>query len=218
MSESSAPRRIERLLGAFGAESEFAEGVIGDLAEEYAIREQWDGRAVARRWYYREALRVAPHLLRSWIRGLRWGDVGALAESAALASICAITLSYILLWSLGSIGLALGFRPGRTTTAGPLLLGVAVVWNFSMGSFAGYVAARLHARAPVPGALSLAGFWGILMIVFNVLGGSATSVVVPVWMRLASAGTIVCGMTVGGILRAWQASRGQDEKTLKPSP
>lgn len=58
----------ERLLQALGADPDFAEGVLGDLAEEYAFRAVRDGISAARWWYAREALRSAPHLVRSWFR------------------------------------------------------------------------------------------------------------------------------------------------------
>lgn len=58
----------ERLLQALGADSALAVDVAGDLAEEYALRVEEHGAGAARRWYAREALRSAPHLLWSAIR------------------------------------------------------------------------------------------------------------------------------------------------------
>jgi hypothetical protein len=58
----------ERLLAGIGADPEFIEAVVGDLAEEYAERAERDGVGVARAWYAREWLRTAPHVLRSAIR------------------------------------------------------------------------------------------------------------------------------------------------------
>lgn len=66
------PRAAERLLEGLGADAEYREALLGDLAEEYATRLAYDGPGAARRWYRREALRVAPHLLRDWTRRLRW--------------------------------------------------------------------------------------------------------------------------------------------------
>ncbi len=57
----------ERLLIVLGADPEFVAAVLGDLAEEYAIRAGRDGRLVARLWYAREAMRSAPHVVRSAI-------------------------------------------------------------------------------------------------------------------------------------------------------
>jgi hypothetical protein len=59
---------LERLLHAIGADPEFADAVLGDLAEEHALRAARDGDVAARAWYVREALRSAPHLIRSALR------------------------------------------------------------------------------------------------------------------------------------------------------
>lgn len=63
-----AAHPVERLLDVLGAESPLAEDVIGDLAEEYALRRERDGAARARWWYAREAVRAVPHLLSSALR------------------------------------------------------------------------------------------------------------------------------------------------------
>jgi hypothetical protein len=49
-------------------------GVLGHLAEEFDLRARYDVRS-ARRWYPREALRVAPYLLRNWWRMRRREDI-----------------------------------------------------------------------------------------------------------------------------------------------
>jgi hypothetical protein len=60
------PRSLpERLLLRLHADPAFAEAVLGDLEEEYALRAAQHGGRAARRWYAREALRSAPHLVRN---------------------------------------------------------------------------------------------------------------------------------------------------------
>lgn len=62
--------RVERLLTAIGAERAFTDAVLGDLAEERAMREARDGRLRASLWYLRDALRSVPHLARNaWTSG-----------------------------------------------------------------------------------------------------------------------------------------------------
>ena len=68
---TSPPRYAERLLEALGADPYLREVVLGDLAEEHALRAQWEGEPAARRWYDREGLRAVPFLLRGWWRRLR---------------------------------------------------------------------------------------------------------------------------------------------------
>ena len=65
---TGSPTVAERLLQAIGADPVFAEVVLGDLAEEFALRAARDGVVAARWWYTCEALRSAPHLIRSWLR------------------------------------------------------------------------------------------------------------------------------------------------------
>ncbi|HEU4565169.1 MAG TPA: permease prefix domain 2-containing transporter [Gemmatimonadaceae bacterium] len=97
---SPAPRQAsppaEALLRAIGAEPAFAEAVLGDLAEEYALRASRDGEAAARWWYAREALRSTPHLIRSAARHARrhrpalvaaWLAGGALAAALVLLAL-----------------------------------------------------------------------------------------------------------------------------------
>ena len=62
------PRTAEMVLASLGAEPDFRDAVIGDLAQEFVERAERDDPSSARRWYYREAIRATPHLLRSWTR------------------------------------------------------------------------------------------------------------------------------------------------------
>ncbi len=64
------PRRGERMLQALGVDAAFVEDVLGDLTEEYAQRRAHAGLAAARLWVAGEALRSAPHLVRSAMRTL----------------------------------------------------------------------------------------------------------------------------------------------------
>ena len=64
--------RAERLLCALGADPGFVQAVFGDLAEERASRSTVDGARSANYWYLREALRSAPHLVASAVRGASW--------------------------------------------------------------------------------------------------------------------------------------------------
>jgi hypothetical protein len=79
----------ERLLSGLGADPEFIEAVLGDLAEEYAERRERDGVGVARAWYAREWLRTAPHIVRSAIRH----SPRARARAAMLLALLALTVT-----------------------------------------------------------------------------------------------------------------------------
>jgi hypothetical protein len=81
------PRTAERLLGSLGARPEFRDPLLGDMDEEYADRVRRHGEQAARRWYWRESLRTAPHLVHDWRRSLAARDVRRLG-SVVLASYC----------------------------------------------------------------------------------------------------------------------------------
>ena len=66
----TSTRRAERMLQALGVDAAFAEDVLGDLAEEYALRRARDGSGAARAWVVGQGLRSAPHLARSALRTL----------------------------------------------------------------------------------------------------------------------------------------------------
>jgi predicted permease len=69
------PRLAQRLLGLAIRRPELRDGVLGDLAEEFAACVRRDGLSAARRWYWRQALAVALHFVlaprrargRSWM-------------------------------------------------------------------------------------------------------------------------------------------------------
>ena len=87
MSHLPVPHRMERLLEALGADTEVRDAVIGDLAEEFAIRAEMDGVGAARRWYFRESLRVAPYLVRDWWRGLTARDAWYFTRVVGVSSV-----------------------------------------------------------------------------------------------------------------------------------
>jgi hypothetical protein len=63
---SKAPHAAVWLVELF-APMENAEGVLGDLEEEFAGRLTRSGHRAARRWYWRQALRTTIHLF--------WGSI-----------------------------------------------------------------------------------------------------------------------------------------------
>jgi hypothetical protein len=63
---------VERLLLRIGADPQFVEAVLGDLAEEQETRRATDGARAARWWYVREALRSTPHLVGSAVGRASW--------------------------------------------------------------------------------------------------------------------------------------------------
>lgn len=202
MSDPAAPRRAELILEALGPASDVRDAVIGDLAEEFALRVRWDGPAAARRWYYRESMRVAPFLLGDWWRGLRQTGIGDLATAIVLASASMMALEWVLQLGVRGLEHALG-APDRVpvfmNSGSAGVAALMLVWTLVDGALAGYVAARIGRRAPLPSALALGVMWTGLMILAQ--GGA-----VPPWFRAANVVTLMAAMVAGAAFRACRVS------------
>jgi len=62
----SRPPFAERLLLGFLTDPALADAILGDLTEEWRTRITRDGRVAADLWYWGQAIRTMPHLLRDW--------------------------------------------------------------------------------------------------------------------------------------------------------
>ena len=60
------PPVAERLLLGFLTDSALGDAIVGDLTEEWRTRITRDGRMSADLWYWGQAIRTMPHLLRDW--------------------------------------------------------------------------------------------------------------------------------------------------------
>jgi len=208
MSNSTAPRQVERMLEGLGADTDFRQAVLGDLAEEFALRARLDGPAAARRWYYRESVRVAPYLLREWWRDLGWSDASYFARVVVLSSLVAIVLERVIQFSL--YGLVTGASLARFAANHfvPFFI-LTLSWSLLDGVVAGYLAARLGRRAPLASVVALAAVWIVVMTVLLSQGPA-----VAIWFRVANAVVGVAGMFAGGMLRV---SGGNAQATSRPN-
>ena len=205
MSDLPVPRRMERLLESFGADTEFRDAVIGDLAEEFAIRAREDGVHAARRWYYRESLRVAPYLVRDWWRGLRPRDVGYHLRTVGLSAVA------LMVFERGMGFIAFALVPGMSSMWASLLADregrvfifplIMLLWTLIDGMFGGYVAARVGRRAPVTSALVL----GLLTVAVMIIDAWGSGIVVV--FRVLNATVFMTGIVAGGVLAATRGAR-----------
>ena len=62
----SRPPFAERVLLGFLTDPALGDAIPGDLTEEWQTRITRDGRMYADRWYWGQAIRTMPHLLRDW--------------------------------------------------------------------------------------------------------------------------------------------------------
>jgi hypothetical protein len=210
MNDSSAPRVAESMLEALGADSDFRDDVIGDLAEEFATRLRIDGRIAARRWYLRESVRVAPYLLRDWWRRLERRDLGPLASVLIRSSAFLMLFERVAQPAMRAIAVALsgphtilGARAWPISAGTIAIPALMLLWTLGDGVLAGWVAARLSRRAPLPGALALAIAWGGVMTALNVVPGyHVAHTWVPLWFRATNVMMLSAGMIVGGVIAA----------------
>ncbi len=194
------PETVERLLEALGAEPEFRDALLGDLAEDFAIRAADGGERAARRWYRREALRVAPYLLHNWTSRLRARDAARLAGLVG-ATCCLVGIS---LWAmLSGVEAVVERMTGPTTfpwhdpQPGTLTLGVMLLGYVAVATAGGWMASRREHRAPAVAALALGVAWAFLALVFPVPSRAP----LPTWYLLGQAVAVLTGTMLGGLRR-----------------
>jgi hypothetical protein len=209
-SRQTIPLRLAEsrlLLGALDAQTVFGEALIGDLAEEFAVRAERDGGAAARRWYYREAVRVAPHLLRDCVRGFHRRDVAHVASVVGLSYVCTATIGLFIFFTINSVTLALGLHLESIdrflTHPYPIAVTILLLLLGSTGAvLGGYIAACLDRRTPVVSAMSLGVAWTCLALASSaIVHGPPTPPPVPSWYRFAAVALVIVGTSAGGVLR-----------------
>jgi len=194
----SPPRTAEAILEGLSAKSDFRDGILGDLAEEFSERAERDGMDAARRWYYRESFRAAPHLLLDWVLSLRVREVRRLVNvlftSYFLVTILITLLTFMTRYALQSFGIAtdlLVLSPSQAAPTRGFILGALT------GVLAGYFTASLDTKTPLASAIA----FGVLNSLPAVVWSLAVGTIEQTWYSVAA--TIVCivGATVGGILQ-----------------
>lgn len=202
------PRTIESLLEALGAEAPFRDGVLGDLAEEYASRIEHDGASSARRWYRHEALRVAPHLLWNWLWRLRAHGVANL--------VGVIVMSYAALLSLGLVSGSIVYGvlklvgapteyqlPWANPLAASLLFGASLALGILVTMLGGYFAAWFGSEAALASAVAFGVVWSLA----DGLGMLLLMHRFPIWYRISVPVDILVGAVLGGLIRVRGAAR-----------
>lgn len=204
---STPPRVAESLLEALGADADYRDAVMGDLAEEFQARALRDGANAARSWYVREAVYAVPALLRSAVRGVRARDFRHLAGLALTA--------FVLSRFVGGFVLVLAYRLLSSADVGVMNDGasvwvlLALKWSLGLTSvvLGGYIAAWLHEGAPLMAAMVLGLLWvmtGVAVSVILVATGAFPESMPAIsnpWLQLANAAMLIIGTTLGGILR-----------------
>jgi hypothetical protein len=137
------------------------EPLIGDLAEEYALRVTSDSSSAALKWYLRQICISIPPLL--WIRLTRATWLSTLGV-ALLAYIAVGVAQLVIHWAIPSAS-APTYKP----------LGLVIV--FPLVVFIGYIAERVRRRAAI--------VLGAMMLLAITAMTVWTSESAPVWYRVA---------------------------------
>lgn len=196
---SQPPRRIERIIESLGVDKSVCDAVVGDLAEEFASRVQRDGERAARRWYYREAARSIPPLLRRWVRNARFRDftrlIGIVMSSLIFASVFAGIVSNVVY----SVANAFHRYPRALDQNSPALVIIGLGLGLSM--LGGHIAAFLDRRAPVIAALGFGILLATLQLIEFLHNGRIWNHT-PLSLRMVLPALIIVGAFAGGILKA----------------
>jgi len=163
-------RFVESILCALGATPEYRDLVVGDLAEELALRTAQDGMAVARRWYVREAFRAVPHLLGDGLRNAGYRGIGHLL-GLVLTTWALVTIT---------VGPALIILLGIVTPIWPEFLPLAqdasrwpafaIMAASATALVGGAIAAALHRPAPLQAALAFGTACAVTEFVLESVG------------------------------------------------
>jgi hypothetical protein len=194
----SPPRNAERLLESLGATPECRDTIVGDLAEEFAERTECDGVAAARRWYYRECVRVIPHLLRNWLRRARSHDFSHIAGVALSSYVFLSVIGLVIVGVAHGVAASLGVRLdlSQLATSHVVLAALALPLGAASAVTGGYIAALLSRRAPLLSAVALGLGWS--GVSFGVLAALSSA---PIWYRIVAPLIVIIGTTVGGVAR-----------------
>lgn len=202
------PRKTESLLEALGADADFREAMLGDLAEEFAERVDRDGVFAARRWYYREAMRAAPHFLRNWLRGVHPRDLTHLlgiVMASWVTTMMIVGLFNAIVWTILSASrVSWSVHPASRD---PVFYTIALGLALLVGALGGYVAAWFHGKAPLIGALAVGVVWSRVNVAAGLIAtGLVATHAIPLWYRIAAPLLLIISTMTGGVLRVWRSS------------
>jgi hypothetical protein len=209
------PRAAEVILESLGAKPEFRDSLLGDLAQEFSERAEHDGPRAARGWYYREAVRATPHLLRSWSHGLHVRDLTHLAGVAASAwttvLMVALLIGGVIQGSMRALGFAWTMRP--ILPGDPRIYTIGLTAGVIGGALGGYAAAWLDRKIPLVAALATGTIWACVNVSAALI---ARDMATPVGYRIAAPIALIIGGAIGGVLRVCTARSSDSDQVSIP--
>jgi hypothetical protein len=201
---TTPPFRTETLLAALAADAPYRDDILGDLAEDFAIHVEEQGVREARRWYRRQALRTAPHLLRQWAMRLGAFDVARLIAWTLLTEVTTqlfwLAARAVIVASFGvvpdSVGIVdLAWRSLVRAEA------VSINWGYLSAAassvLVGYGIAHVERRAALGTCVVIGAAASLILLIGGFLDGSP-----PAWPRIAVVLIVGSGIAAGGALAA----------------
>ncbi len=200
------PSFAERLLVGFLTDPALADAILGDLTEEWRTRITRDGRLSADLWYWSQALRTMPHLLRDWCVNAPRRDVRVrLAGVLVVFGIAALPVAAAHVMAnirLAVVGLMLG--SWSAVSAGGQTMPLTLNWLAIAGiplavsaicALAGaYVIGSRSRVAPLVSVFWFGAAW------FAVSAALPLALRWPWWYFVALPAVLAVATTSGGVL------------------
>lgn len=163
---TTPPRIAEVLLTSCLPQSDLAEAVLGDLAEEWRVQATVHGPLRARFWYWQQCMRSMPHIAMAWWRHAQlpqilWRGSSVLLCFSLVALACAtshffnITIMHLIFGMLSAA--SEGGEPLVRNWDGVAQLALAQCTLWAL--IGGFVLALMQRNGPVVGVLTLAVLW-----------------------------------------------------------
>lgn len=197
---SSPPQLAQHLLGALGAHADTRDAILGDLHELFVARATRDGASAARRWYWREALRSAPHLMVRGMRGQALHAIKRTATAIAFAYLSMLVLGTVVSGALRGLLWATGFATAAVVAPRQIswvALALMLATGALQGIIGGALAAYFDRHAPLRTSLAMATLWSVSLAIGYALfmaGGLA------MWFIVSAPVVAFLGTTTGGLL------------------
>ena len=186
---------------------ECAEGVLGDLEEEFGGRLVQSGHPAARRWYWRQAVRTNVHLFWGSVRTAPWSTTGLALASFIVAQLLYGVMSVLV---------------GRLVSNLPIHDYDASVWSWRAAALVRFVAIPLAlgwsmavivrgremvVAVLVVSVLAVPIVWSVTISVARYW--SLAHELPGFWLmfKFAQMGTFPLGLLAGGMLRRIQQMR-----------
>lgn len=212
MTISSPPRFAQAMLESLGAAPEFRDAILGDLAQEFAARSDRYGKHAAQLWYYREALRTAPHLVRNWIGSAGLKEARRLLNVVGLSYVLTLMIQTVMAFGVSATWTAAREGLGLPAASTSVIVGGALLLTLTRPVIAGYIAASLSDESPMIAAIATGFTWVMVSVITTLVSHltvslGATAVRVPLWTMGFGILTILVGSLAGGSLQVLRRAR-----------